>query len=168
MLPWLPQTRWPDELKVFLGAHASDPTLPPRTADPQLSAEIQSLADAAGGARRGDQLRAALYLAIGDLHASHELSQNDSSAMGSLLHGIMHRREGDFSNSLYWFNRCRSIDLSETIGQGYSPDGLTAAYEQAFVARGGQLQPRRGADHDKIIEDSWREWRAVVDRILAV
>ena len=39
------------------------------------------------------------------LDESHNFSQDISSADGSFLHGIMHRREPDYSNAKYWFNR---------------------------------------------------------------
>ena len=39
------------------------------------------------------------------LDESHNFSQNIPCADGSFLHGIMHRREPDYSNAKYWFNR---------------------------------------------------------------
>ena len=55
-------------------------------------------------ASRAD-LRAGLWLYIDELDRSHTLSQGIDDATGSFWHGIVHRREGDFGNSHYWFNR---------------------------------------------------------------
>jgi hypothetical protein len=40
-----------------------------------------------------------------ELDASHTVSQGLPDATGSYWHGIMHRREPDFSNSKYWFRK---------------------------------------------------------------
>ena len=37
--------------------------------------------------------------------AAHAIAQDDSSAEGSFLHGILHRREPDYDNARYWFRR---------------------------------------------------------------
>jgi hypothetical protein len=37
------------------------------------------------------------------LDESHTISQHIDTAEGSLWHAIMHRREGDFANSKYWY-----------------------------------------------------------------
>lgn len=50
-------------------------------------------------------IEAALWLLAGDLERSHEVSQAIENSTGSYWHGIMHRREGDFWNSKYWFQR---------------------------------------------------------------
>src|SRR5690554_1595201 len=50
-------------------------------------------------------LEAGLWLYIDELDRSHTISQRMHDATGSFWHGIMHRREGDFGNSHYWFRR---------------------------------------------------------------
>jgi hypothetical protein len=49
--------------------------------------------------------KAALHLWNDDLVAAHELVQELHSATGSVLYGIVHRREGDYDNARYWFVR---------------------------------------------------------------
>ena len=46
-----------------------------------------------------------LWLGHNFLDASHTLSQSNYSTTGSFWHGIMHRREGEFSNAKHWFRK---------------------------------------------------------------
>ncbi|HEX3725872.1 MAG TPA: hypothetical protein VHV08_06500, partial [Pirellulales bacterium] len=48
---------------------------------------------------------AGLWLRHDFLDESHAISQEIETSGGSYWHGIMHRREGDFANSQYWFRR---------------------------------------------------------------
>jgi hypothetical protein len=50
-------------------------------------------------------VRAGLLLWNDDLDASHTIAQSIETPTGSAWHAIMHRREGDFSNSKYWYRR---------------------------------------------------------------
>ncbi len=51
------------------------------------------------------------------LDESHTISQGISTTTGSLWHAIMHRREGDFSNSKYWYNRVGDYPIYPAIAQ---------------------------------------------------
>ena len=51
---------------------------------------------------------AGLWLTYNDLDTSHTISQSIDTPTGSYWHGIMHRREGDFSNAKYWFRKVGS------------------------------------------------------------
>jgi hypothetical protein len=51
---------------------------------------------------------AGLWLWHDWLDRSHVISQSLHHATGSFWHAIMHRREGDFGNSKYWYDRVDS------------------------------------------------------------
>lgn len=48
---------------------------------------------------------AGIWLYHDFLEESHQISQSIGTTAGNYWHGIMHRREPDFSNSKYWFHR---------------------------------------------------------------
>ena len=50
-------------------------------------------------------IRAGALWLYGFLDEAHRLAQQDSSPEGAYWHALVHRSEGDFSNSLYWFRR---------------------------------------------------------------
>jgi len=51
------------------------------------------------------------------LDDSHKISQDIETTSGSFWHGIMHRREGDFWNSKYWFRRVGNHPAFATIAE---------------------------------------------------
>lgn len=59
----------------------------------------------------------ALWLLYDHLDESHKLSQEIETPSGSFLHGIMHRREGDFSNAKYWFRRVGRHPVYERLAE---------------------------------------------------
>ena len=54
----------------------------------------------------------AMWLWHDFIDEAHKISQDNESPEGSWLHAIVHRREGDFSNSKYWYARCASLAQS--------------------------------------------------------
>lgn len=53
----------------------------------------------------GQAIKSGLLLWNDALDESHEISQTLANETGSYWHGLMHRREPDYSNSKYWFGR---------------------------------------------------------------
>jgi hypothetical protein len=49
------------------------------------------------------------------LDRSHTASQQIDTPTGSFWHGIMHRREGDYSNAKYWFRRVGEHPVFESL-----------------------------------------------------
>ncbi len=58
---------------------------------------------------------AGVWLAHDFLDESHAISQRVETPTGAFWHGVMHRREGDFSNAKYWFRRVGSHDVFEAL-----------------------------------------------------
>jgi hypothetical protein len=56
-----------------------------------------------------------LWLLHDFLHESHAISQEINTVAGSYWHGIMHRREPDFSNAKYWFRRVGQHPVFEPL-----------------------------------------------------
>jgi hypothetical protein len=58
---------------------------------------------------------AGLWLRYNFLSDSHRISQDLETPEGSYWHGIMHRREGDFDNAMYWFRRVGSHPVFDEL-----------------------------------------------------
>lgn len=97
-------------------------------------------------------LASALWLYVDELDLSHTISQNIDDATGSYWHGIMHRREGDFSNSHYWFRRAGLHPVMEIVDGGYSPDEFVDQVAAASAA---------GEPATELVELQRREWESL-------
>jgi len=62
-----------------------------------------------------------LWLWHDGLEESHRISQSMSDSTGSFWHAIMHRREGDFSNSKYWYARTSGHPVFQTLAAHAGP-----------------------------------------------
>jgi hypothetical protein len=59
--------------------------------------------------------RAGLWLYHDFLNESHTISQDIDTTTGSYWHGLMHRREPDYSNAAYWFRRVGKHPVFDSI-----------------------------------------------------
>lgn len=81
--------------------------------DQLLSTKVASPRDAKA-------MLAGLWLWHDWLDDSHTISQALHDENGSFWHAIMHRREGDFSNSKYWYRQVGGHAVYPAIGQAVS------------------------------------------------
>ena len=63
-------------------------------------------------AKVNDDLLQAVELAlVGDWEAAHQLVQQyESDAMAAWIHAVLHKMEGDLSNSGYWYRLAGKMD----------------------------------------------------------
>lgn len=71
-------------------------------------------------------LDSAIRVYFDDLDGAHSALQSlEGQPFADYLHGIIHRREGDFWNANYWFRRASEIGSKMTI----DPEALTKRVE---------------------------------------
>ncbi len=99
---------------------------------------------------------AGLWLLVDDLDASHAMSQEIHTADGSLWHGIMHRREGDFGNAKYWFRQAGLhlvyAELSQRLGAEFDPYRFVDDCQSAV---------RTGQDLERCLDWQQAEWETL-------
>lgn len=94
-----------------------------------------------------DEMAAATIAGVWLIHdfldESHTISQNVDTPTGAFWHGVMHRREGDYSNAKYWFRRVGDHDVLRQLDERLAP--WVAAADTAERARrllvGGRYDP---------------------------
>lgn len=57
--------------------------------------------------------QAIAYIRQNDWHNAHELIQTAGDPLACLIHGFLHRQEGDLGNASYWYQRAGET-LAET------------------------------------------------------
>lgn len=146
--------------------------------DQPSACQIQSFAGGSENTRANHPppplVLSGLWLLAGDLDRSHTISQNDSSQEGSFWHGIMHRREGDYSNAAYWFNRVGSHPVSRQLATIYGDEyGDFFQFNDAVAAVCGNADTRdsnpgegRTASSERLQQIQWTEWQLLVQECL--
>ncbi len=102
---------------------------------------------------------AGFWLLAGDLERSHSFSQELPCRDGSFWHGIMHRREGDFGNSKYWFRKVGNHPVFEMLA-----DLTGGTYEDPFefVDKCSCAVKKKGSsEYQSYMLAQWVEWQAL-------
>src|SRR5829696_5956993 len=90
---------------------------PARRSGTKSIAEIDTVL----GPKANALVRATVLLWHDHLDEAHEIAQSIENADGSYLHGIIHRREPDYSNAKYWFHRVRRHPCFERLASQAAP-----------------------------------------------
>jgi hypothetical protein len=119
---------------------------------------------------------AGVWLLHDFLDESHETSQGINTPSGSFWHGIMHRREGDFSNAKYWFQRvgehpvfeplaARAAELAAERGDAAAVEKLTAreSWEPFVFVDMCQAAERNGNARELCLDVQQAEWELLFD-----
>lgn len=88
-----------------------------------------------------------LWLLFGYLDESHNISQSIHTPTGSYWHAIMHRLEGDFSNSKYWYRSAGQHPVYDSIA--LAAGDMEAAGESVGVIVDAEMtfSPNRYVDY---------------------
>jgi len=65
------------------------------------------------------EILAGLWLYVDDIERAHTIAQSLDAPTGSWWHAIVHRREGDFWNSKYWYRR---VGAHPAMPAGFEPN----------------------------------------------
>lgn len=109
------------------------------------------------------------------LDTSHTISQDIKTNTGSFWHGIMHRREPDFSNSKYWFRNVGDHPLFDSLNQAAQEIAQGSEGAPEFLASQTAWDPYEFVDlcadalsgkssHDALCREiQQREWELLFD-----
>lgn len=115
-----------------------------------------------------DACLSGLWLRFDFLDRSHTISQDIHTATGSYWHGIMHRREGDYSNAKYWLRRVGEHPVFPAVAQAISEmqgnqlPGEASWDPFAFVDE-CQAVVTGGGDRDYCLQVQQLEWQILFD-----
>lgn len=135
------------------------PLAPSEEWDSQLTHRISDLSlemlfdgESIEDSTMGDAVQSGLLLWNDALDASHTISQSIESRTGSYWHGIMHRREPDYSNAKYWFRRVGVHSIFPELRER----ALT-------LLRSGSIESDSLADYTEAIEraENWEAFRFI-------
>jgi hypothetical protein len=107
--------------------------------------------------------RAGLWLRFNFLDESHAVSQELHTPEGSLWHGLMHRREGDYWNAKYWFRQAGPHPVWERLAVEAPRVGFLFTTPAAF-ADVCEQSAGTGTPHERELERvQLLEWEVLFD-----
>lgn len=88
---------------------------------------------------------AMLWLRVGAIDPPHEIVQEGKTPLASYLHGVVHRLEGDYWNSKYWFRQAKDDSmlqsLSRSMERSLSEAGLLVCASSLKIMQANRFNP---------------------------
>lgn len=159
------------------GRETLSPLLPKKAWDASLEARIESLVHGKFPSETTVvALMAGLHLRNDSLDASHSYAQEiEHDATGAYWHGIMHRMEGDFFNSKYWFRLAGRHPAMELTRQrvaewlGSEPETLSSISDPNARGVLSSFRSEAGWDSSRFVDlIVWQEKQAATDEARSV
>ncbi len=97
--------------------------------------------------------RAGLLMIAGDWDTSHRIVQELDSSEARYWHGILHRREPDTSNALYWFRRIPNHPIFSILANLLLKDERASNTAYFRVLQAGKWNPQEFADRCQAFRD---------------
>jgi hypothetical protein len=125
---------------------------PSALSEADVNARLDAIGVALKATARPQHLRALALLWHDHLDASHQISQSLTDRDGSYLHALMHRREGDYSNAKYWFERVGAHPLFARLSLAEArPGQQPLAWDPYALVDAVQRAVADGTGRDQLI-----------------
>lgn len=114
---------------------------------------------------KGGAIEALLWIRIGHLDPAHNLVQHATRGLEAYLHGVVHRIEGDFWNSKYWFRQVQSPSLLQRIETAIGDAPANAADNESYASPSAFVDAcesaGKRASREALRRYAQREWDAL-------
>ena len=125
------------------------------------------------GSEEPEAAMAGLLLYFSCFEEAHELANNCTTAEGYLWHAILHRLEGDYGNSAYWFRKARPHPMFEHLSEAAAKILMNHRHIEfrvgrwdpfAFLSFCERARQQPGSNHEKAaLEIQRAEWQLLFD-----
>lgn len=140
------------------------PLRPTKLYDAALSTEIDDFVQAQNG---GASTGAALHLLNDDIDRAHKIAQDDEGDVTSdFCHAVLHRREGDYWNSKYWYGLIRHPLIEQVYGGTAQACSFVDAVEALVTNKTGASTACAAGNVEKLKQKQAEEMAALVHFVL--